>query len=230
MTAKHRPPWSYRSVVFDLDGLLLDTEPIFAEVAERLLARRGKQLDLGVLELMMGTPARHALKLFREHHDLNESVEALSTESSILFYEVLGAGAADIMPGAVELLDLLAERRIPRAIATSSSSRYVERILKPLGLLPRFDFILTCDDVVHGKPHPEVYEKAALRFGHAPAEMIVLEDSPAGLCAAKAAGARCVIVPHRRVPRDRLADADAVVPSLAAPGFLQMMGLGRDSP
>jgi HAD superfamily hydrolase (TIGR01509 family) len=224
MTADDSPAWSYRSVVFDLDGLLLDTEPIFEEVAARLLARRGKQSDPNVLERMMGTPARQALKLFREHHDLNETVEELSTESTSLFYEVLGVHAPGIMPGAVELLHRLAERGIPRAIATSSSSRYVERILRPLGLLPCFDFILTCDDVLHGKPHPEVYEKAAARFGHAPAEMIVLEDSPAGLCAAKAAGARCVIVPHRRVPLDRLAGADAVVASLAAPEFLDLMG------
>jgi HAD superfamily hydrolase (TIGR01509 family) len=212
-------------VVFDLDGLLLDTEPIFEEVAQRLLARRGKQSDLRVLELMMGTPARQALKLFREHHELSETVEELSTECSTLFYEVLGADKARIMPGAVELLDRLEERQIPQAIATSSSSVYVERILGPLGLLQRFGFILSCDDVIHGKPHPEVYEKAAARFGHAPAEMIVLEDSPAGLQAAKSAGARCVIVPHRRVPLDQVARADAVVASLAAPEFLRLMGL-----
>jgi HAD superfamily hydrolase (TIGR01509 family) len=225
MAAINHEAWSYRSVVFDLDGLLLDTEPIFEEVAQRLLARRGKQSDLRVLELMMGTPARQALKLFREQHELSETVEELSTECSTLFYEVLGADKARVMPGAVELLDRLEERRVPRAIATSSSNLYVERILGPSGLLPRFQFVLSCDDVIHGKPHPEVYEKAAGKFGHAPGEMIVLEDSPAGLRAAKSAGARCVIVPHRRVPLDRLAGADAVVPSLADPKFLKMLGL-----
>jgi HAD superfamily hydrolase (TIGR01509 family) len=218
-------PWKYRCVVFDLDGLLLDTEPIFEEVAERLLSRREKKVDACVLQCMMGSPARQALEIFRTHHELEESVAELSAECSQLFFEVLGDEAARLMPGALSLLERLEERQIPRAIATSSSTRYVQRILRPHGILERFQFVLTCDDVLQGKPFPEVYEKAASRFGHSPADMVVLEDSPAGLRAAKAAGARCVIVPHHRVPLDQITGADAIVPSLASPEFLAILGL-----
>jgi HAD superfamily hydrolase (TIGR01509 family) len=216
-------PLSVRSVVFDLDGLMIDSEPLFEESARRLLARRGIALQRPVLCAMMGTPARQALQIFRDGHGLSETVEELRTESSRLFYEILGEEPVRLLPGVVELLERLERKGMPRAIATSSSRRYLERILAPYGLLERFAFSLTCDDVIHGKPHPEIYERVAARFGHSAAEMVVLEDSPNGLRAAKAAGARCIIVPHALVPLDDLEGADAVVSNLMDPELLQLL-------
>jgi HAD superfamily hydrolase (TIGR01509 family) len=218
-------PWSVRAVVFDLDGLMIDSEPIFRETARRLLAQRGLTPALEILQAMMGTPARDALQILRAHHGLTESVEELSVETSRLFYEVLGEERAPLMSGLGQLLDRLEQKGLPKAIATSSSRRYVERILAPHGLVDRFTFVLTCDDVSWGKPHPEIYEKAAARFGHHAADIVVLEDSPNGLRAAKAAGARCVVVPHALVPRGDLAEADAIVSSLAEPKLLGLLGL-----
>jgi beta-phosphoglucomutase-like phosphatase (HAD superfamily) len=114
---------------------------------------------------------------------------------------------------------------VPKALATSSSREYVDTVFGPLGLLHRFAFLLTCDDVTHGKPHAEVYERAVGRLGVAAAEVVVLEDSPNGLRAAKAAGARCVVVPHESTPRAELAAADAVVANLADPELWRLMGL-----
>jgi HAD superfamily hydrolase (TIGR01509 family) len=204
---------------------MIDTEPIFDEAARRLLARRNHSLESRVMQAIMGTPSRQALELFRQHYQLPETVEELAAESSRLFYEVLGEKPAPLLPGVVELLDRLEQKGIPKAIATSSSARYVKRILAPHDLLHRFQFVLTAEDVRQGKPHPEIYEKAASRFGHAAAEMVVLEDSPNGLRAAKAAGARCVVVPHALVPLDAVADADAVLPSLTAPRLFEILGL-----
>jgi HAD superfamily hydrolase (TIGR01509 family) len=217
--------WSIRSVVFDLDGLMIDTEPIFEESARRLLARRDRTLLPHVLESMMGRPGRDALKLFRAAHALSETVEELRIESSQLFAEVLGDAAVPLMPGLLDLLDRLENKGIPKAIATSSCRRYVQRIMSPHQLLQRFAFVLTCDDVSCGIPAPEIYEKSATQFGHAAAEMLVLEDSPNGLRAAKAAGALCVAVPHARVRLDDLMGADAVLPSLASPELLALLGI-----
>jgi HAD superfamily hydrolase (TIGR01509 family) len=214
-----------RSVVFDLDGLLIDTEPIFRESARRLLARRNLVPDPAVLASMMGRPGAQALQILREHHQLPESVAALAGEGAELFYEILGQEPVRLMPGALELLDRLEQKNIPKAIATSSRGPYVQRILKPHQLLQRFGFVLTGEDVRLGKPDPEVYQKAAARFGHAPAEMLVLEDSPNGLRAAKAAGAWCVVVPHDLVPLGDLANADAIVESLLHPTLLELLGL-----
>jgi HAD superfamily hydrolase (TIGR01509 family) len=225
MPASPPPPWPVRSVVFDLDGLMIDTEPVFAEVERRLLVRRGLTPDPEVLRAMMGTPARQALQLLREHYRLSETVADLDAECGRMFVELVGAEPVPLLPGVRELLGRLDRKGVPRAIATSSSARYVEQVLGPHRLLGRFAFVLTCDDVCRGKPHPEVYDKAAARFGHTAAEMVVLEDSPNGLKAAKAAGARCVVVPHALVPRDLLTGADAVVSSLASPELAELLGV-----
>jgi len=217
--------WAYRSVAFDLDGLLIDTEPIFAEAARRLVVRRGKTFDPEVLNHMMGTPARQAVPVLRDRHGLTESVDDLIVEGRELFLEVLGAHPVRLLPGAIELLDRLRAKRVPLALATSSTARYVAQVAAPLGILPRFAFVLTADDVKQGKPFPEMYEKAAAILGHEPAAMVVFEDSPNGLRAAKAAGARCVVVPHPLVPADRLADADAVLTSLEEPRLRDLLGL-----
>jgi HAD superfamily hydrolase (TIGR01509 family) len=218
-------PWVVRSVVFDLDGLMVDTEPIFAEAAELLLKRRGLAPQPEVLRRMMGTPARQSVQLLCEHYPLTESVEALIAEGTQIFFELLGVEKAPLLSGVVELLDRLERKGVPKALATSSSLAYVTRILKPHELLARFDFVLTADDICQGKPHPEIYLKAVARFGHAPAEMVVLEDSPNGLRAAKAAGARCVVVPHGLIRLEDVTAADAIVPSLAAPRLGELLGV-----
>jgi HAD superfamily hydrolase (TIGR01509 family) len=218
-----RPP--VRAVVFDLDGLLIDTEPVFVEAARRLLARRGLELDARFMTTIMGVPGRDALPRFRDHFGLVVALDELADEYRREFIAALHGGPPPLMPGAALLLDRLERRGMPKAMATSSSREYVETVFGPHGLLDRFTFVLTCDDVTHGKPHPEVYERAIERLGFAGAEVLVLEDSPNGLRAAKAAGARCVVVPHLNTPLDAIGAADAVVPSLATPELWSLIGV-----
>jgi len=213
-----------RAVAFDLDGLLIDSEPLFAEAARRLLAPRGLTLEMDVWQALMGTPARQAILLFRAGHGLDDPVERIAEEYRLALLKVLDETPAPLLPGALELLDFIERRGLPRCIATSSNPAYVARVLSGHGILPRFDFVLTCDDVTEGKPHPEVYQKAAARFGVRPADMLVLEDSVNGLKAAKAAGARCIVVPHALVPRQELTSADAIVSDLAAPTLRDWIG------
>jgi HAD superfamily hydrolase (TIGR01509 family) len=214
-----------RAVVFDLDGLLIDTEPVFCEAARRLLASHGQELDTAFMASIMGVPGRDALPLFRDRFQLTLAVDELAAEYRREFLAVLRGGPPPLMPGAVELLGTLEWNGIPKAIATSSGRDYVDQVFGPHGLLDRFAFVLTCDDVTHGKPHPEIYQRAAARFGLTTSEVVVLEDSPNGLTAAKAAGARCVVVPHGATCRDGIAGADAVVKSLAAPELRRVLGI-----
>lgn len=214
-----------RAIVFDLDGLLVDTEPIFAEVARRVLQRRGLTLVPEVLHGMIGTPARQALRVFGDHYALPDAVEDLMAECSELFFVVLGDKPAPLMPGALELLDRLERNDLPKAIATSSRADYVKKILAPHAVLDRFSFVLTADDVVRGKPSPDIYQKAAGRLGCPPSQVLVLEDSVNGLKAAKAAGAWCMVVPHALIRRDCLDAADAILSSLADPRLLAFLGL-----
>jgi HAD superfamily hydrolase (TIGR01509 family) len=218
-------PWNYRSVVFDLDGVLVDTEPVFEQAARRLLGRRNLTWVPEVAHRMMGTPAQQAFVFFREHYHLDEPIDDLIAESRVDLYELLGERPAPLMAGVVDLLDRLEKKGVPKAIGTSSTWHHVETVLAPHGILERFAFVLTCDDVTLGKPHPEIYQKAAARMGHAPEAVVVIEDSVNGVRAAKAAGTRCIAVPHERVRRDGVAAADLVVPHLEDQGVAQVLGL-----
>jgi HAD superfamily hydrolase (TIGR01509 family) len=218
--------WTARAVVFDLDGLLIDTEPLFAESVRRLLTRRGLAYDPAFMHRIMGIPAKQSLPMFVAEFKLADTVEELGRECTDLFLAVLKERSAPLMGGARELVTGLAAKGTPRAIATSSTRPFVDQVFGPHGLLDHFAFVLTADDVTHGKPHPEVYERAAARLGLAASEVLVLEDSVNGMRAAKAAGARCVVVPHDHSPHDLLrAEADAVVDSLADARLLKWLGL-----
>ena len=166
---------------------------------------------------IQGTPGRDALPRFRERYALVETLEVLTAEYKRHFYEALAGEWPPLMAGAHNLLDRLEVHRIRKAIATSSRLEYVKTVFGPHGLMDRFEFVLTADDITHGKPHPEIYEKAVARFGLPAAEVVVIEDSVAGLRSANAAGVRCIVVPHAHTPMELIDGAYAIVPSLDDP-------------
>ena len=183
-----------RAVVFDLDGLMVNTEEMYIEVGHRLLEPWGNTYDDDLRHRMMGLPARNALELMIDHHQLEISLDELAERSSALVEEHI-AVRLEPMPGLFELLVSLEKNNIPKAIATSGRRDYARHIVERLKIADQFQFILTADDVTHGKPNPEVYSLAAQRLGLPAAEMMVLEDSENGCRAAVAAGAFTVAVP-----------------------------------
>ena len=184
-----------RGVVFDLDGLMFNTEELFHQAGDELLRRRGHRMTTRLLSLMMGRRARESFALLIEELGLIETVDVLLTESETIFRAMLETNLAP-MPGLFELLEELENRGLPKAVATSSSRDYLEGILKRFTLLERFHFTLTAEDVTHGKPHPEIYLAAADRLELEPAELLVFEDSETGSRAAASAGAFVIAVPH----------------------------------
>jgi HAD superfamily hydrolase (TIGR01509 family) len=184
-----------RAVVFDLDGLMFNTEDIFNEVGREVLVRRGKLMTNELLTQMMGRRAPEAIQIMIDFHGLRESVDALIQETRVLFTEK-AAERLSPMPGLLELLTLIEDRQLPKGVATSSGRRYLEEILGRFDMLGRFHLTLAAEDVTHGKPHPEIYLAAAERLGVQPCEMLVLEDSHAGTTAAVRAGAVAVSVPN----------------------------------
>jgi HAD superfamily hydrolase (TIGR01509 family) len=126
-------------------------------------------------------------------------------------------------PGLFVLLDRLATRELPAAVATSSRRAYAERLFRSHGLMGRFNFVLTSEDVTRGKPDPEIYRSAVDRFGVPARSVLVLEDSPAGVEAARGAGTYVVGVPHAHSPAEGLSPADLIVPSLDAPALLRLI-------
>lgn len=182
------------AVVFDLDGLMFNTEELYQSVGGELLRRRGYEFTAQLLDKMMGRPGRIALQIMIDEHRLDATVEELTCETDEIFPAILDARLA-MMPGLAELLEALESAGVPKAIATSSRRSFVTDVLKRFDLEPRFRFILSAEDVVEGKPHPEIYLKAAKRFGIEPRHMMVLEDSQNGCRAAVHAGAVAVAVP-----------------------------------
>ncbi len=184
------------AVVFDLDGLMFNTEDLYNEVGSELLRRRGKQFTAELRDQMMGRPSRVALQIMIDLHSLDATVQILQAETDEIFADILASRLAP-MPGLRELLDALESVSIPKAIATSSRRAFTTRVLSVFGFEPRFDFILTSEDVTHGKPDPEIYQTAARRFGVSPTQIMVLEDSENGCRAAVAAGAITIAVPSQ---------------------------------
>ena len=212
-----------KAVVFDLDGLMFNTETIFNEVGHEILRRRGHLMTPLLIGQMMGRRSQDALQVMIDMHNLAETPEQLAAESWDLFFD-LAADRLEAMPGLYELLDVIDRRQLPKGVATSSSRAYLERVLGQFDLLPRFPMTLTAEDVTHGKPHPEIYQTAAGRLRVDPSEMLVLEDSQAGTNAAAAAGAVIVSVPHEHSAHHDFSRATFIADSLADPRVLALLG------
>lgn len=183
------------AVAFDMDGLLLNTEDLYNEVGEILMRRRGKPYRDSVRKRMIGLPAPQAFGVLIEAESLAETWQDLHEETLVIFEEILPS-RLKLMLGATELLNLVDSLNLPKCVATSSSRGFAERALGQVGVLERFDFVLTAADVPRGKPYPDIYQESARRMRVAEASMLVLEDSPNGTRAGVAAGAYVVSVPN----------------------------------
>lgn len=211
------------AVAFDLDGLLVNTEELYQTVGGELLRRRGHVFDGDLLDAMMGRPQAVALQTMIDWHGLDDSVAGLAAETKEIFTGLLDTRLAP-MPGALDLVMHLAAGEVPCGVATSSGPSFAHDVLGRLGLLERFQFVLTSADVVQGKPHPEIYLTAARRFGVSPAGMLVFEDSQAGCQAAVAAGAVVIAVPGGHSRRHDFTGARFIADSLADPRIAALVG------
>uniref|UniRef100_A0A831X7Q7 HAD family phosphatase n=1 Tax=Thermorudis peleae TaxID=1382356 RepID=A0A831X7Q7_9BACT len=208
------PAIAVRGVVFDLDGLLVDSEPLQIAAWQAFLAGHGKRLDEGLLNELFGLRLRDSARLVIERLGLSLTLEQVLAERDAIFLDSL-AGQLRAMPGARELVTELAERGVPLGLATSGHRHYVERALVEIGLASAFSVVVTAEDVERGKPAPDCYRLAVDRLGLPPEACLALEDAPLGVRAARAAGLRCLAIPNehtRSLPG--LEEADAILPSL----------------
>ena len=185
-----------RAVVFDLDGLMLNTEDVFELAGRQLLERRGLEMTDHIRHSMLGRRPVDAFNALKSLTGMQDRIEDLMQETKELF-ESIAENSLATMPGLHRVLELIESRELPRAVATSSPRSYMTHLLQRFELLHRFHFTLTAEDVTHGKPHPEIYLMAARMLNVLPGEMLVLEDSETGTRAAAAAGAFVVSVPNR---------------------------------
>lgn len=216
------------AVVFDLDGLMFNTEELYQSVGGELLRRRGFESTPQLLDKMMGRPGRIALQIMIDEHSLAATVDDLTRETDEIFPAILDARLA-MMPGLANLLAVLEAAGVPKGIATSSRRSFVTDVLRRFALEPRFQFVLAAEDVVDGKPHPEIYLTAASRFGVSPQRMMVLEDSQNGCRAAVAAGAIAVAVPGGHSVTHDFSGAAIIASSLADRRIYELLRLPHPS-
>ncbi|NUQ64854.1 MAG: HAD family phosphatase [Pirellulales bacterium] len=215
---------SPRAVVFDMDGLMFNTEDVYFQVGCEVLRRRGQEFTKELSDAMMGRPPQPSFELMIQWHSLTDTWQQLSAESEEVFVQLLDGYLAP-MPGLLDLLQNLERAKIPKAICTSSSRNVLTAVLSRMDMEPRFQFTLTAENIVRGKPDPEIYLKAAERFGIRPAEMLVLEDSQTGCRSASAAGAFTVAVPGEHSRNQDFRVASLVINSLADLRLYEVLNL-----
>lgn len=182
------PAEDLRAAIFDLDGVLVDSGPYHRAAWRALLKELGAgQVDGEFWRLTIGRPVEEALPHLLGRRLSSWEIARYSKRKTDLYHQISG-GRFPPVPGAVTFVQALEARNIPRAVATSASSRSVQLVLRDLGLV--FPVVITADDVIRGKPDPEVYLAAAARLGVTPRACVVFEDSLVGVEAARRAGMR----------------------------------------
>jgi len=208
------------AVIFDMDGLMFNTEDIYNVVGDAILKPRGHQFTLELKLLMMGLPGPKAFKVMIDHCKLDDTPESLESECTTLFADLLPR-QIKTLPGLMELLERLEQLEIPKAVATSSHLRFANIALNQFDLLPRFKFVLTAESVAKGKPHPDIYLMAAKRMKLDASQLLVLEDSVTGSRAGVASGATVIAVPTQHSIDCDYSHVDHVAQSLEDPIILE---------
>jgi HAD superfamily hydrolase (TIGR01509 family) len=220
-----------RGLIFDMDGLLVDSEPLAERAMADFLRRHGHELRPDVIGQLLGRRATEGVALVAEIYglpgDLDEYVRLFDELRLAALY-----GNLRPMPGAAELIAFARESGLRIALATSNLRPHTDVTLAEAALAGLFDAEVTGDEVARGKPAPDIFLLAAERLGIEPAECLVLEDAPAGVQAAAAAGMRAICVPHVRTrdlqfpvtPNAVLPDLGAVIPWLRERGIGAVSG------
>jgi len=197
------------AVLFDMDGVIVDSEPLWSEAEKRLLARRNLAYSASLKTVMMGRDARGAVGCLIQHYGLAESPGELIGERNQLIAELFREHLK-AMPGALELVSSVIAAGTVTGLVSSSPRPLMELALEKLDATGLFALTLSGDQVNRGKPAPDIYITAAEKLGVKPEHCLVIEDAPHGVTAAKLAGMFCLAI-STSAGAAELAMADKVV-------------------
>jgi HAD superfamily hydrolase (TIGR01509 family) len=214
-----------KAVVFDLDGVLIDSEPVWEQVRRGLVAERGGHWSPDAQRRIMGMSTPEWARYLSEDLGVGLPPDQVAT----MVVDRMAARYAEhvpLMDGAVDAVHRIAARW-PLGVASSAPAVLIQTVLKAAGLRSCFSVVMSTEQVAHGKPAPDIYLAVAAELGVPPGDCAAVEDSSNGLRSAAAAGLRVVAIPQPRYPPDpdALAQTSLVLPGLAALTVDAVLGL-----
>jgi HAD superfamily hydrolase (TIGR01509 family) len=208
-------PPARRLVIFDHDGLMVNTEDVVYAALAELFGEYGRAFTWDYYITSLGMPVTESLAMYLRDHPLDMTLEHLATLHDERVRAQIGLDLHP-MPGLIPLLEALRARGDLLAVATSGTRAHITNNLARFGLTDSFDAVVCIDDVAHGKPHPDLVLEALRRTGTAASDAIMLEDAPRGVEAAHRAEVFCIAVPTHGVPLDAFALAPVIARDLHA--------------
>jgi HAD superfamily hydrolase (TIGR01509 family) len=204
----------FDAVVFDMDGVLLDSEPLHHAVLTELLAQDGRSMDRAEYEQFIGWTTEAMFETLIARYGLQATVGEYGARYTAMILHALQQ-PLEPAAGVVALVQHLAQLGLRLAVASSSQRAWIDTTLRSLGLSAMFPTVVSADDVERGKPDPAIYRLAADRLGVPPARCVAIEDSPTGVLSARAAGMTVLGVRTPYTAHLQLEGADRIVDSLA---------------
>ena len=210
-----------KAVIFDMDGVMIDSEPLWEKAERILLGRRGIDYNPTYRDKIVGLNQKDSGRLLKETFNLPETIEELLSERIDLIVRIYEE-ELELVPGIKSFLRELKENGFLIAMASSSPLRVINLVLNKFSLNEFFSVVVSGESVEFGKPHPDIYLFTAGKLGACPeqgrriepSECVVIEDSINGVKSAKSAGMHCIAIPDKRLSRNEFQIADLVVDRL----------------
>lgn len=198
-------------IIFDMDGVLLDSEKIYMDMNQHFFKQLGVQISLEEHQTFVGISATKMWTHIKEKFNLTQSVEELKELEKELKHTTLKEQHLAPTSGVIDFLDFLKQRGNTITIASSGLRKNIDLILSKLAIGHYFDFVISGEQVVRGKPEPDIFLKVAARYQQQPSRSIVIEDSTNGVLAAKAAGMFCIGYYNPNSGNQDLSKADMII-------------------
>ncbi|MDY0409126.1 HAD family hydrolase [Virgibacillus soli] len=202
-------------VIFDMDGLLFDTETVAYRAMKKVMDKAGFPFTMDIYRKIIGAGSDEDERILQSVYGDTFTITSIQAPLSKEFDDIIKAEGIRVMPGVHELLDILDQKQIKKCIASSSPLSTIQSYLQMTHLSDRFDFYMSGEEVERGKPNPDIFIEACRRAREEAETSLVLEDSLNGLRAAHGADIACILVPDLIEPNEEMkAKAYKVVPSL----------------
>lgn len=200
-----------KAVIFDMDGVIVDSEPVHFQVERALFADLGIELSRKMHDAFVGTTPEAMWGELKRKYGFAESIEEMEAARVRRIREAFENGEVRLVKGCVDLIKRLHFEKFRLGLASSSPREHIDAVLQRFDLVQFFDVVLSGEEVSNGKPAPDIFLEAAKRLGVDAAECLVIEDSRNGVSAAKAAGMKCVGFQNPASGEQDLSKADEII-------------------